>query len=76
MSGYQKGAIEYALAHKMALIDFRDGQEMYITKSASPTYRSELPKASIWAVGLSTENNTSYSSLNYGRTEPLQTFFQ
>lgn len=74
VSGYQKGAIEYALAHKIALIDFRDGQESYITRSVTPIYRPDLPKISIWRIGFSEEKNISYSSLNDGRMEPVQDF--
>jgi len=65
-SGYQKGAIEYAKKHSIALVQVVDGKSLYITKgaggeNASPPSWVRLPKYAGWLVNLTKDNQTSYS---------------
>lgn len=65
-SGYQKGAIEYARKHSIALVQVVDGKSIYITKGASadnvpPPKWLKLPEYAGWLVDLSEKDNISYS---------------
>lgn len=55
-SGYQKGAIEYARKHSIALVRVVSGTAIYITKGMvdiPPLKWLDLPKYAGWLVGLS-----------------------
>jgi len=65
-SGYQKGAIEYAKKHSIALVQVVDGKSLYITKGAgvknvTPPPWVKLPKYAGWLISLAEKNKTSYS---------------
>ncbi|MEH6830048.1 MAG: restriction endonuclease [Sulfitobacter sp.] len=74
-SGFQRGAIEYAAEHGIALITFVDGVHTYVTRSAEDVPRSYLPTnlpkyAGFWpapsdtGLSISTISSTSVEKLN------------
>ncbi|MFY1710511.1 restriction endonuclease [Tritonibacter mobilis] len=74
-SGFQRGAIEYAAEHGIALITFVDGVHTYITRSAEDVPRSYLPAdipkyAGFWpspsdtGLTVSTISSTNVEKLN------------
>ena len=74
-SGFQRGAIEYAAEHGIALIAFVNGIHTYITKSAEDVPRSHLPTdmpkyAGFWltptntGLSISTISSRSVEKLN------------
>ncbi len=73
-SGFQRGAIEYAAEHGIALITFSDGIHTYITKSAEDVPRSYLPAdlpkyAGFWPSP--TETGLSISTISSRNVEKL-----
>lgn len=74
-SGYQRGAVEYAKKHSIALIQVVDGKSTYITKgmdNVPPPKWLNLPEYAGWLVDLS-GNNLSYSLVRSEIGEELLT---
>ena len=61
-SGYQKGAIEYARKHSIALVQVVSGNSIYIAKgmgNITPPKWLNLPKYAGWLVDVGSEGRTS-----------------
>lgn len=75
-SGYQKGAVEYAKKHAIALVQVVDGKSTYITKGVDnvpPPKWLNLSEYAGWLVDLSENDNISYSLI---RPEINKNLFQ
>ena len=70
-TGYQRGAIEYASRHGVALVTVADGRTSYETKSRQPPtpYPPSVPPYVGWLHSLSPEGNERYTLLDADRPE-------
>ena len=71
--GFQRGAVEYAKAHGIALVTVADGSTSYETKSiGGPKYVPSGPPTYIgWLVSTTADGNERYARLDDGRPEFL-----
>ena len=64
-TGFQKGAIEYAKLHGIALVQVANGKTSYFTKGAGPTiYPPWLPPYTGWFITLNDEGNELHSLID------------
>jgi len=75
---FQRGALEYARSHGVALVRVADGRTTYETKSAIPirTYPSWLPRHVGWLTQLTRDGNESFASLGEVEIESLKDAFE
>jgi restriction system protein len=71
---FQRGALEYARRHGVALVRVADGRTTYETKSAIPirTYPSWLPRHVGWITQLTRDGNESVALLGEVAIESLK----
>ena len=62
---FQKGAIEFAQAHGIALVQITDGRTMYATRTYDgvPALSPEAPQYAEWIITMTEEGNESYRLL-------------
>jgi restriction system protein len=72
-SKFQKGAIDYAQAHGIALVQIADGKTSYNTRSHNrePPPPPSVPNCVGWLVSLSVEGNESHRLILYEEPERL-----
>ena len=77
-SSFQKGAIEYASKHGIALITFIEGKSTYITRGMGPTPEpppwANIPKYSGWIIGLSGTGGETCALVSRTHIEYLRKF--
>jgi restriction system protein len=75
-SGFQSGAVEYAQAHGIALVQVVDGTAFYRAWDGLDLPLSELPpevpKYGGWLVSLNEGGQETYSAVTRGRFDPLR----
>jgi restriction system protein len=79
-SGFQKGAIDYAVLHGIALVEVKPSQLKWFTRTTNdlqdiPSWLN-LPPVSCWAVALSNDNATSKPFLLTSDVQPLRDYLQ
>ena len=79
-SGFQRGAIEYASKHGIALIMFIEGKSTYFTKSFGPSHEpppwANIPKYSGWLIGLSENGGQSRCLVSRNHIEYLRGYMK
>ena len=79
-SNFQRGAIEYALKHGIALIMFIEGKSTYFTKAIGPPPEpppwANIPKYSGWLLGLSENGGLTHSLVSRNQIEYLRKFME
>jgi restriction system protein len=75
---FQRGALEYARRHGVALVRVADGRTSYETKSAIPirSYPSWLPRHVGWLTQITPDGNESLASLGEADIESLKDAFE
>jgi restriction system protein len=75
---YQRGAIEYAQQHGIALIQLVEGRTTYFTKAygapRAPTQWANVPSYAGWMVRLNEEGAETHSRVGIDDPEPLRQF--
>jgi restriction system protein len=74
---FQRGALEYARLHGVALVRVADGRTTYETRSAGPTthFPPWLPRHVGWLTQLNREGNESFASLGEVELSSLEDAF-
>lgn len=77
-SSFQRGAIEYASKHGIALIMFVDGKSTYCTRALGPPVEpppwAKIPKYSGWLFGLSESGGQTRSLVSRDHIEYLRKY--
>lgn len=75
---FQRGALEYARLHGVALVRVADGRTTYETRSAGPTavYRLRLPRYVGWLTQINRDGNQSFASLGEVELSSLKDAFE
>jgi restriction system protein len=79
-SRYQRGAVEYATKHGIALIIFVEGKSTYMTRAhgnkVEPPPWANIPKISGWITKISDDGNQSFSIVSRDHGEYLSEFLK
>jgi restriction system protein len=77
-TAFQRGAIEYAKTHGIALVQVADGQTSYVTKSYGPSQKRppwlNIPKYIGWLVSLTEDGKQSMAVVSVENPEYLNRF--
>lgn len=75
---FQKGAIEYAQTHGIALIQLVEGRATYFTKAFGPAreapHWANIPPYAGWFMSLTEKGGEMYSLVSLDHPEPLREF--
>lgn len=76
--GFQRGALEYARVHGVALVHIADGRTAFLTKSAGPTrsFPAWLPPYVGWLTQLDRRGNESFAYLGKANISDLEEAFE